>query len=322
MLRSKMTAKEKLTYLHNPMSFYSQKGSLALKQKNIPYTEQIIDLHGGETHSPGYVENINPQGAVPVLKIEKDGHVRYIPDSEEIIKYLEENYPDNGPKLIPAQGSKERQQVDEFMALFNPLRVDLITYGCILNPELTDGMVFPNLMRQRAMTMLVTNAERLEVLKRENPKLKDVYQSKIDGWVDRKKTMTDIRAVAEIIDNELAPLMGKIETTLAQRYEASGVNGTWLCSDTYTAADNYLAVLLQRLHFIGLSKRFIESNIYINRYYKQLKQNKNFYDVCIRIAIQMHVVQKLQALKPYVAGLAAASVVAGLGYFLYKKYIK
>jgi len=48
------------------------------------------DTKGGETHAPGFLENVNPDGKVPVLELE-DG--RMLPESGAILYYLAEGTP-------------------------------------------------------------------------------------------------------------------------------------------------------------------------------------------------------------------------------------
>jgi glutathione S-transferase len=48
------------------------------------------DTKGGETHAPGFLKNINPDGKVPVLELE-DGTM--LPESGAILYYLAEDTP-------------------------------------------------------------------------------------------------------------------------------------------------------------------------------------------------------------------------------------
>src|SRR4029450_5692484 len=48
------------------------------------------DTKGGETHTPGYLENVNPDGKVPVLELQ-DGTM--LPESGAILCYLAEGTP-------------------------------------------------------------------------------------------------------------------------------------------------------------------------------------------------------------------------------------
>lgn len=64
------------------------------------------DTRGGETHSPRFLENVNPDGKVPVLELE-DGTM--LPESGAILFYLAEDTP-----YLP-DGKLERAQVLRWM---------------------------------------------------------------------------------------------------------------------------------------------------------------------------------------------------------------
>ena len=64
------------------------------------------DTKGGETHAPGFLENVNPDGKVPVLELE-DGTM--LPESGAILYYLSEDTP-----YLP-EGKPERGQVLRWM---------------------------------------------------------------------------------------------------------------------------------------------------------------------------------------------------------------
>lgn len=60
---------------------------MALYEKNIPFTTKLVNIYKGDQYKLDYLK-INPKAEVPVLK---DG-IKYIPDSERIIEYLEDNF--------------------------------------------------------------------------------------------------------------------------------------------------------------------------------------------------------------------------------------
>src|SRR5918995_5976454 len=64
------------------------------------------DTKGGETHQPGFLNNVNPDGKVPVLELE-DGTM--LPESGAILYYLAEDTP-----YLPEQ-TLERAQVLRWM---------------------------------------------------------------------------------------------------------------------------------------------------------------------------------------------------------------
>lgn len=77
---------------------------LTLQQKNIPYKQELIDFY----NKPEWLIQVN-QGKVPVIK---EGDADYVPDSDVIVKHLEEKFPQPsmvaqappqlGAKLFPA----------------------------------------------------------------------------------------------------------------------------------------------------------------------------------------------------------------------------
>lgn len=64
------------------------------------------DTKGGETHAPGFLKNVNPDGKVPVLELD-DGTM--LPESGAILYYLSEDTP-----YLP-EGKPERGQVLRWM---------------------------------------------------------------------------------------------------------------------------------------------------------------------------------------------------------------
>src|SRR3712207_7186157 len=58
------------------------------RSTRFPYTTlfRSYDTKGGETHAPGFLENVNPDGKVPVLGLE-DGTM--LPESGAIVYYLD-----------------------------------------------------------------------------------------------------------------------------------------------------------------------------------------------------------------------------------------
>ena len=60
-------------------------GLLATRCEIVNY-----DTKGGQTHAPGFLENVNPDGKVPVLELE-DGAM--LPESGAILYYLAEGTP-------------------------------------------------------------------------------------------------------------------------------------------------------------------------------------------------------------------------------------
>jgi glutathione S-transferase len=63
---------------------------LLLTQLGIPFERIEYDTSRGETRTPAFVENVNPNGRVPVLETESG---EYLPESNAILFYLAEGTP-------------------------------------------------------------------------------------------------------------------------------------------------------------------------------------------------------------------------------------
>jgi glutathione S-transferase len=93
--------------LHSaPRSGNSYKVRLLLGLLGTRYEIINYDTKGGETHTPEFLENVNPDGKVPVLELE-DGTM--LPESGAILYYLAEGTP-----YLP-EGKLERAQVLRWM---------------------------------------------------------------------------------------------------------------------------------------------------------------------------------------------------------------
>ncbi|GFF42872.1 ketosamine-3-kinase [Aspergillus udagawae] len=86
------------------LTFAVQRVWLALEEKQIPY--QYIEVN--PYHKPQSLLSLNPRGLVPTLACptgqgDRDGvRLRPLYESNIILEYLEEAYPDHQPRLLPA----------------------------------------------------------------------------------------------------------------------------------------------------------------------------------------------------------------------------
>lgn len=86
----------------HPFSLFPRRVLVALREKNLPFDEAIVDLPGGATRGEAF-RRLNPFGQVPVLE---DGDV-VLYESIAILEYLEERHPT--PPLLPsAPGDRGR----------------------------------------------------------------------------------------------------------------------------------------------------------------------------------------------------------------------
>ena len=80
---------------HGTTSVCAIKARIALEEKSIAWTGEVLDLRRGDQHRPEYLK-LNPNGVVPTLV--HDG--RALIESTLIIEYLDEAFP--APPLMPS----------------------------------------------------------------------------------------------------------------------------------------------------------------------------------------------------------------------------
>lgn len=68
---------------------------VALKMKKVSFSEEPVNLLGGEQHDPAYLK-VNPQGTVPALVLDNGA---ILSQSMAILEFLDETYPDISPLL-------------------------------------------------------------------------------------------------------------------------------------------------------------------------------------------------------------------------------
>ncbi len=115
-----------LTLYMHPISTVSRPVSLFIAEKELPVTEHVLNLQGGEHKGADYLA-INPNGQVPTL-VEGDFRMA---ESSAILKYLASRFDcPEYPKDL-----KERAKVDEAMDWFNTNLYRDFGYG-LLYPQI------------------------------------------------------------------------------------------------------------------------------------------------------------------------------------------
>jgi glutathione S-transferase len=88
---------------YHPLSTYSQKVLIALYEKSVDFSSEIVDLMDDAAREA--YRKIYPLGKIPLL-VEDDGH--WVPESSIIVEYLDTHF-SNAPKLIPDDRDLSRQ---------------------------------------------------------------------------------------------------------------------------------------------------------------------------------------------------------------------
>ncbi|CAN7322403.1 glutathione S-transferase family protein [Bosea sp. LjRoot237] len=102
-----------ITLYSGPLSLFSRKIEIALREKGLPFERIMVPFNQTTGYDPKHPEvvAINPKQQVPVMN--DDGLVLY--DSTVILEYLEDAYPE--PPLFPlCPGARARCRLNELYA--------------------------------------------------------------------------------------------------------------------------------------------------------------------------------------------------------------
>lgn len=215
---------------HFPPSLCSQKVSLALAEKGVAHSRQIVDIElRMQNYEPWYVR-LNPNCVVPTL-VHED---QVVTDSARIIEYIDETF--EGPSLSPKDPG-ERARMERWIEAQDQLDLRVLSYASM------GGILGAGLRR----VTMPRRVRRLERLRDDVPELRQVYSDKLEdvrGWrlsIASRSRLEEIRAT--------------IEATL-DRVEAQLGETAFLASGCYSLGDLAWTVVLARLRFLGLAEGF------------------------------------------------------------------
>jgi len=236
----KMETKPALYHFYT--SFFSQKAKMFLYEKEIEFDGRVVNLMTNETQSSWYLE-VNPRGEVPAMKFGDD----VVNGSDKILDYIEANklgkrslYPTD-PDLL----SKHNQ----FYSKLEATDIEKMTYGTAFHPHIRNNKKHPikwpfsELMknhminrskglRKKAEENAGTPAEAALLAKAEEHDAKMYLFTSED---EHKKILQGIKDLLDEIEKELS----------------SHKDVSWLIDDNFSAADCLLAIILNRLDFVG-----------------------------------------------------------------------
>ena len=113
-----VTELDGLHLYHADMSNCSMRVRMTLEEKNLPWTSHHLDLRKKEAVTPEYF-GIHPKGLVPTLVHDGVVHI----ESNEIIEYLDETFPD--PPLQP-ESPEERNEMREWLRTATEIHVPAV----------------------------------------------------------------------------------------------------------------------------------------------------------------------------------------------------
>jgi len=239
-----------------PPSLFSQVARLALAEKGIDYENHYVipGPSAYESYEPWYMR-LNPQGTVPTLVHEG----RVLPDSREILRYLEVRFPEDGLWLDrPEAGQIERWVEDLYAVSFREL-----SYG---SPRLLKLGVWINGKR----------IENLRLRQQEYPQLGDIYAAKIKDIESFSSNAVDAGHMQRM-RQEVAQKLDQIEQAVTDRACLAGTQ--------YSMADLIWTVGVARLTMLGMKP--CENRPALEAWYGRMKSRPSFTDAGIMERFQL-----------------------------------
>ena len=203
--------------LHNaPQSTCSQKVRICLWEKGLAFSEEKLDLFGGDQLTEEY-KKLNPNGVVPTLVHDDE----VIIDSSVIIEYLDESFPE--PPLAPATPAG-RAHMREWMRFFEEVPAPAVRVPSY-------NRVFLRLFQEMTDEEFIAFGE-------SKPLRKDFFlRMGRKGYSDEEMQQAEDR---------LRMTVERMEAQLQR-------NGPWLLGG-YSLADICIIPVIVRLNDIGLSR--------------------------------------------------------------------
>jgi len=298
-----------LVLYYYPYSFYSQKVVMALHQMQIRFRQKMVDIHKGKQFTEPFLA-LNPKGEVPVLVDD----VRVIPGSGKIIEYLEDNFSNGNPGLLP-NDRDIRTRVEQLHNSIHELKIEPLSFGAAMFDDLGIHPKPPyNCMTNRAQ-MKDYLEKRPKVLRNEivkHPMYADKLKEKLRD-VQEESNLWTVREDYEGLLLHIEKVMDECEAELASHDTPGG----WLCSPEVSIADVDLSLLLYRLWQLGFERRMWEKNRpQIKLYFARVRLLDSF-----QRAITMTETDESHTLdfftSPVFLGLLGTSVIVAGGYYLW-----
>ncbi len=206
-----------------PLSLSSQQVRLALAEKGIAYTSQIVDIgRACENYQPWYMR-LNPRGVVPTLV--HDGEC--FTSAARIVSFIDEHFP--GPPLQP-DDPDERGVMEDWIARQDGVPMMVLTYGAM-----------GGLLGLLARIGLRARVRVLKVYRRRTPDLEYAYTQKIIE-VRHWRTTLQSQAAIDRLTDDLELHLGALDDRLRSH------GAPYLIGDEYSLADTIWTPMLARVH--------------------------------------------------------------------------
>ncbi len=240
-----------LTLHHHPLSVCSMKVRLALEEKGLDWSSNVIDIvREQEQLEPWYVK-LNPNGVIPTLAF-NNGTTEVVTNSARIIRFIAA-LPE-GNSLLPTN-KNDIQLMDKLIDLADEVDLQILSYA--RHPSM-----------EKSEKILDARINKSLLLAEQHPELKNNYLACAARSEKSKTFRVDVKHIKDIEQSAVESL------TLAEKQ----MNGnTYLLGDIYSLADVIWTVVLSRLDLLGYTD-WINGNKFplLGSYYQRAQDRESF----------------------------------------------
>ncbi|XP_070573634.1 ganglioside-induced differentiation-associated protein 1-like [Ptychodera flava] len=307
---------KELTLFYHFSSYYCQRSLLTMEEKGLAFKKRLMLPQVHENLEPWYLD-INIKGEIPALT--HGDHS--VSDSNQILDYLDKAFPES-QRLQPDERTPEGKKVQQWRNQIDDVKIELLTVGSIrYRNELTKNALAPGVILKIAEGSGKNPGAMYGPFMQKYPKYKEVYEKKIAKWRSLRERYNDYdQVVGEI--KRLDVIFDEIEKQLQETKSQSGSGEEhWLLGHTFTAADVYLAVLLNRVKYVGLLHHFHGSKPLLTAYYERLHQRETFLKSCVNLPSMFTstvipvMISKLKEMAPIIISIGVVATALVYGFF-------
>jgi len=269
-----------------------------------------VNIHRGKQFTGSFLA-LNPKGEVPVLVDD----VRVIPDSEKIIDYLEDNFSNGNPSLLP-KDRDVRTRVEQLHRKLHDLKIEPLSFGAAMFDDLGINPKPPYDCLTNKVQMKEYLEKRPKVLRNEMAKYPmhaDALRKKLEEMQGESNLWT-VRDDYEGLLIRFEKVMDECEAELASH----DIPGWWLCSPEVSVADIDLSLLLYRIWQLGFERRmWLRNRPFIQRYFARVQLLDSFHHAVSMTEGSHNVLDFFTS--PVFLGVLGTTVVLAGGYYLLNK---
>ena len=238
-----------LKLYHHPLSVCSMKTRLALEEKGLDWSGQVIDIVSAQEQLEPWYIKLNSKGVIPTLEVQ-NGTTEIVTDSANIIRFIASL--SEGHSLLPADNN-DIELMEKLIDLADEVDLQILSYA--RHPSM-----------ENSGKILDTRIEKSLQLAEQYPELKSSYLVCADRSKKSKAFRVDEKHVKEIEKNAFEAL------TFAEK-QLEG--NTFLLGDSYSLADVIWTVVLSRLDLLGFTDWINGKDFPLLASYYQCAQERN-----------------------------------------------